>query len=225
MAGDLDAEAEEQDETSADASATAGPGSGGTGPAPSPLDILKDFPFGSGGGDSWSLPDIFPRFSPHEWVPPLLKEGADAIADHVEKGLAVGERVLKKGTPLIPDLYDAGRHYLNGETAEGNFAVMRAVASGIPYVGAGVDLLDLGTSAHPDGSVVDRAEDWYVEVMNRPGSAMSRGEQIGLQKADELGIENPHVRNIFKVVMGNGECWEETNLHRDENGDINPWMA
>ncbi|MGP9615190.1 WXG100 family type VII secretion target [Brachybacterium sp. AOP42-B2-9] len=224
-ADDFDAEADEQDAASTADSAGSGPRGGGTGSDRSPLDILKDFPFGTGDGDSWSLPDIFPRISPHEWVPPLLKEGADVVADRVEKGLPVAERVLKKGTPLIPDLYDASRHYLNGETAEGNFAVMRAGVSAVPYLGAAVDLADLATSGDPDGSILDQAENWYVEKMNDPNSAMSRGEQIGLQEADERGIENKYARNIFKVVMGNGTVWEETNLHRDENGDINPWMT
>ncbi|GAA4528857.1 hypothetical protein GCM10023160_27210 [Brachybacterium paraconglomeratum] len=224
-ADDLDAEADEQDAASTADSAGSGSGGGGTGSDRSPFDILKDFPFGTGDGDSWSLPDIFPRISPHGWVPPLLKEGADVVADRVEKGLPVAERVLKKGTPLIPDLYDAGRHYLNGETAEGNFVVMRAAVSAVPYVGAGVDLTDLATSADPDGSILDRAESWYVEKLKDPNSAISRGEQIGLQEADERGIENTYVRNIFEVAMGSGTAWGETNLHRDENGDINPWMT
>ncbi|MGO1201102.1 MAG: hypothetical protein ACTMKY_14510 [Dermabacteraceae bacterium] len=224
-ADELDVEADEQDAASSADPAGSGDRGGGTGSDRSPLDILKDFPFGTGDGDSWSLPDIFRRISPHEWVPPLLKEGADAIADRVEKGLPVGERVLKKGTPLIPDLYDAGRHYLNGETAERNFAMGRAAVSAVPYLGIGIDLADLATSADPDGSILDRAEKWYVDGMSDPSSAMSKGEQIGLQHADDHGIENQYARNIFTVVMGNGTVWEETNLHRDEGGDINPWMT
>lgn len=42
--------------------------------------------------------------------------------------------------------------------------------------------------------------------MNDPDSAMSKGERTGLQKADELGIENEHARNIIKSVMGNGHA-------------------
>lgn len=224
-ADDFEAEAEQQDDTSADGSAVPGSGNSEADPGNSPIDLFKDFPFSSGNGDSWSLPDIFPRISPHEWAPPLLKEGADAVADQVEKGLPVAERVLKKGTPIIPDMYDAGRHYLNGETAEGNFAVMRGLVSAVPYVGAGVDIADLATSADPDGSILERAEERYVTGMNDPDSAMSKGEQIGLDKADELGIENEYARNIVKSVMGNGYAWEQNNLHRDENGDINPWMT
>jgi hypothetical protein len=198
----LAVEADEQDAaSSADPAGSVARG-GGTGSDRSPLDIPKDFPFGTGDGDSWSLPDIFPRISPHEWVHPLLKEGADAVTDRVEKVLPFGERVLKKGTPLIPDLYDAGRHDLNGETAEGNFAETRAGASAVPYVGVGVDLADQATSADPDGSILERAEKWYVEGMNDPNSAMSRGEQLGLQRADELSIKNKYARNILKVVMG-----------------------
>ena len=127
--------------------------------------------------------------------------------------------------PADPDLYGAGRHLLNGETAEANFAVMRAAVSVVPYFGAAVDLADLATSADPDGSTLDRAEKYYVDGTNDPSSAMSRGEQIGLQHADEHGIENKYVRNLFKVAMGNGTAWEETNLHRDENGDVNPWRT
>lgn len=224
-ADDLGAEADEQDAASSTDPAGSGSHGGGTGSDRTPLDILKGFPFGTGDGDSCSLPDVFPRISPPEWVPPLLKKGADVVADRVKKGLPIAERVLKKGAPLIPDLYDAGRHYLNGETAEGNFALMRAGVSAVPYLGAGVDLADLATSADPDGSILDRAEKYYVDGMNDPSSAMSRGEQIGLQHADGLGIENTNVRNIFKIAMGNGTAWEETNLHRDENGDINPWMT
>ncbi|MGP9537233.1 hypothetical protein ACT3SP_04440 [Brachybacterium sp. AOP43-C2-M15] len=188
-------------------------------------DILKDFPFSSGGGKSWKLPEFFPRFSPHDWVPPLLKEGADAVADKVEKSLPKAERFLKKVTPVIPDAYDAGRHYLNGETAEGNFAVMRGMVSAIPYVGVGVDLADLASSGHPEGSGLERLEKWYVDGMNDPDSAMSKGEREGLRKADEQGIENKYARNIIKVAVGNGRAWEESNLHRDENGDVNPWMT
>lgn len=102
---------------------------------------------------------------------------------------------------------------------------MRAAVSVVPYFGAAVDLADLATSADPDGSILDRAEKYYVDGTNDPSSAMSRGEQIGLQHADEHGIENKYVRNLFKVAMGNGTAWEETNLHRDENGDVNPWRT
>ncbi|WP_422114997.1 hypothetical protein [Brachybacterium sp. UNK5269] len=215
------AQAEQQDTASQGGAAGSG---GGPGAQPTPPPGTHEVPVSVGDGRSWGLPDIFPDVSPHDWIPPVLKEGAEAIAERLEQGVPVAERVLKKGTPLIPDLYDAGRHYVNGETAEGNFAVLRAMVSGVPYVGTGVDMADIATSADPGGSLLDRAEQRYVEAMNDPNSAISQGEREGLRRADELGIENEYARNITKSIMGNGKAWEEHNTYRDENGKINPWI-
>ncbi len=215
------AQAEQQDTASGGGVTASG---GGPGSQPIPQPGTDGTPVGVGDGRSWGLPDIFPAVSPHDWIPPVLTEGAEAIADRLEKGVPVAERVLKKGTPFIPDLYDAGRHYVNGETAEGNFAVLRAMVSGVPYVGTGVDMADIATSADPGGSLLDRAEQRYVQAMDDPESAISRGEREGLRKADELGIENQYARNITKSIMGNGKAWEEGNTYRDENGTINPWI-
>lgn len=204
-------QAEEQEQVSGDSGSGGGSGSGpGRGADGGTGDGSRAEQGGPGGPDWFNRP-----------VVDQLEKVLDKVKD---TDLPPGARKALKFIPIIPDVIHAGYHYGRGETAEGNWAVVEGLVGATPYLGTAVDIADLLSSGQDGGSLLERMEKGYVDHTSDPDSAISRGEQEGLRKADELGIENPIARNVLKVVMGNGRAWQEGQGDRNEDGSINPFI-